>query len=120
MDIIKDFMSTPVLSVDVDTPVAEAAKIMRDKDISCLLVNEKEDFVGLITTTDLVKKVMAEGLNPETTKVQSIMSKPVISLNHYLTRSDANILMQRNKIKHLAVTDQKRVVGIITPKDMLS
>ena len=120
MDIIKDFMSTPVLSVDVDTPVTKAAKIMRDKDISCLLVNEKEDFVGLITTTDLVKKVMAEGLNPKTTKVQSIMSKPVISLNHYLTRSDANILMRRNKIKHLPETDQKRVVGIITPKDMLS
>ena len=120
MDIIKDFMSTPVLSVDIKTSVAEAAKIMRDKHISCLLVNEKEDFVGLITTTDLVKKVMAEELNPKTTKVQSIMSNPVISLNHYLTRSDANILMQRNKIKHLPVTDQKRVVGIITPKDMLS
>ena len=120
MDIIKDFMSTPVLSVDVDTPVEEAAKMMRDKHISCLLVKEKEDFVGLITTTDLVKKVMAEGRDPKTTKAQTIMSKPIISLNHYLTRSDANILMQRNKIKHLAVTEQKRVVGILTPKDMLT
>ncbi len=120
MDIIKDFMSTPVLSVDVNTTVEETAKEMLEKGVSCLLVNEKEEPVGLITTSDLVKKVMAKGLDPKTTKIQSIMSKPIISLNHYLTRSDANILMQRNKIKHLAVTDQKSVIGILTPKDMIA
>lgn len=120
MDIVKDFMSTPVLSVDVNATVEEAAKEMLEKGVSCLLVNENNEPVGLITTSDLVKKVMATGQDPKTTKTQSIMSKPIISLNHYLTRNDANVLMQRNKIKHLAVTDQKSVIGILTPKDMIA
>jgi len=68
----------------------------------------------------LVKRVIARGLDPKTTEVHSIMSKPLITLNHYLTRSDANELMQRNKIKHLAVTEQNSVIGILTPKDMIS
>ena len=56
VDIIKDFMSTPVLSVDVDTSVEEVAKEMLEKGVSCLLVNEKEDSVGIITSTDISKK----------------------------------------------------------------
>ncbi|MBT5471366.1 MAG: CBS domain-containing protein [Nitrospina sp.] len=120
MDVIKDFMSTPVLSVNVQTTVEETAKVMEEKGISCLLVKENEGPVGLITTSDLVKRVIARGLDPKTTEVHSIMSKPLITLNHYLTRSDANELMQRNKIKHLAVTEQNSVIGILTPKDMIS
>ncbi|MEK9627855.1 MAG: CBS domain-containing protein [Nitrospinota bacterium] len=120
MDIVKDFMSTPVLSVDVNAPVEEAAKIMQEKSVSCLLVKENEDHIGLITTTDLVKKVMAKGLDAKATKCNDVMSKPVLSINHYLTRSDANLMMQRNQIKHLAVTDQKTVIGILTPKDMIA
>jgi len=119
VDIIEDFMSTPVLSVDVDTSVEEAAKEMLEKGVSCLLVNEKEDSVGIITATDLVKRVIAKGLDARTTKIQSVMSKPIISINHYWDRSDASNLMQKNKIKHLAVTDQKKMVGILTPNDML-
>ncbi len=119
MDVIKDFMSTPVLSVYVHTTVEEAAKVIEEKNVSCLLVKENEDPVGLVTTTDLVKRVMARGLDPKTTNVHSVMSKPLITMNHYLTRSDANEIMQKNKIKHLAVTESNRVVGILTPKDMI-
>ncbi len=120
MDIIKDFMSTPVLSVNVDTTAEEAAKEMAEKKVSCLLVKENEEPVGLVTTSDLVRRVMAKGLDPKTTQINSIMSKPLVSLNHYLTRSDANELMQRNNIKHLAVTEQNQVMGILTPKDMIA
>ena len=120
VDIIEDFMSTPVLSVDVDTSVEEAAKEMLEKGVSCLLVNEKEDSVGIITSTDLVKRVIAKGLDARTTKIQSAMSKPIISINPYYDRNDANNLMRRNKIKHLAVTNQRKIVGILTPNDMLT
>ncbi len=113
-------MSTPVLSVNVQSTAEEAAKIMEEKGISCLLVKEDEEPVGLITTSDLVKRIMAKGLDPKTTKIDSIMSHPLVTLNHYLTRSDANELMQRKKIKHLAVTEQNTVIGILTPKDMIS
>ena len=65
--------------------------------MSCLLVKANEESVGIITTSDLVKRVMAKGLDPKTTKVDFIMSKPLITINHYLTRSDANEMMLRKK-----------------------
>ena len=120
MEIIKDFMSTPVLSVSADATAEEAAKEMGEKKVSCLLVKDNDEPVGLITTTDLVKRVMAKGLDPKTTKIDSILSKPLITINHYLTRSDANEMMQRKKIKHIAVTEGSNVLGILTPKDMIA
>ena len=120
MDIIKDFMSTPVLSVNADASIEEAAKEMEEKKVSCLLVKVNEESAGIITTSDLVKRVMAKGLDPKTTKVDSIMSKPLITINHYLTRSDANEMMLRKKIKHIAVTEGSNVLGILTSKDMVT
>jgi signal-transduction protein with cAMP-binding, CBS, and nucleotidyltransferase domain len=120
MDIIKDFMSTPVLSVNTDASTKEVAKEMEEKKVSCLLVKANEESVGIITTSDLVKRVMAKGLDPKTTKVDSIMSKPLITINHYLTRRDANEMMLRKKIKHIAVTEGSNVLGILTPKDMMT
>ena len=119
MDVIKDFMSKPVLSVTIQASAEETAKEMDQKSVSCLLVKENEEPVGLVTTSDLVKRVMAKGLDPKTTQINLIMSKPLISLNHYLTRSDANELMQKNKIKHLVVTEKNSVIGILTPKDLI-
>ena len=120
MDIIKDFMSTPVLSVNADASTEDAAKEMEEKKVNCLLVKVKEESAGIITTSDLVKRVMAKGLDPKTTKVNSIMSKPLITINHYLTRSDANEMMLRKKIKHIAVTEGSNVLGILTSKDMVT
>ena len=118
MDIIKEFMSTPVLSVNADASTEEAAKEMEEKQVNCLIVKAKEESVGIITTSDVVKRVVAKGLDPKTTKVDFIMSKPLITINHYLTRSDANEMMLRKKIKHIAVTEGGNVLGILTSKDM--
>jgi signal-transduction protein with cAMP-binding, CBS, and nucleotidyltransferase domain len=120
MDIIKDFMSTPVLSVNSDASTEEAAKEMEENKVSCLLVKVNEESAGIITTSDLVKRVMARGLDPKNTKVDSIMSKPLITINHYLTRSDANEMLLRKKIKHIAVTEGSNVLGILTSKDIMT
>jgi signal-transduction protein with cAMP-binding, CBS, and nucleotidyltransferase domain len=88
--------------------------------VNCLLVKVNEESAGIIITSDLVKKVMVKGLDPKTTKVDSIMSKPLITINHYLTRSDANEMMLRKKIKHIAVTEGSNVLAILTSKDMVT
>lgn len=117
---IKDFMNSPVLSVDGQTSVEAAAKLMSEKKISSLLVKEGEEYVGIVTKTDFVNKLIAEDRNPKTTNIASIMSKPFFSLDEYIQRSEANEFMLKKKIKHLAVTQAKKVVGILTTKDMVS
>jgi signal-transduction protein with cAMP-binding, CBS, and nucleotidyltransferase domain len=117
---INDFMISPAISADVQTTVEAAAKLMCEKNISSLLVQEGEEYIGIVTKTDIVKKVIAESRDPKTTNVLSIMSKPLISRDQYIPRSEASEFMLRKKIKHLAVTEGKKIVGILTIKDMVS
>ena len=63
---IGDYMVSPVLSVSPDIPVQEAAQLMESKHIGSLLVKEGETFVGIITETDLTRKIVAQGLQDKT------------------------------------------------------
>lgn len=120
MQPIKDFMASPVISIDAQAMIEAVAKLMREKKISALLVKEGEEYVGIITKTDIINKVVAESLDPKTTPVHSIMSTPILGQDQYAQRSDANIFMLRHNIKHLAVTQGKKILGILTTKDMVS
>jgi signal-transduction protein with cAMP-binding, CBS, and nucleotidyltransferase domain len=117
---IKDVMVSPIISIDSQAVVETVAKLMSEKKISSLLVKEGEEYVGIVTKTDIIEKVIAEGGDPKTTKVDSIMSKPLFSLDQYKLRSEANVFMLRNHIKHLLVTQGKNILGILTTKDMVS
>ena len=119
MDKIADFMVSPIISIDSQSTVEEGAILFSEKNISSLLVSENEDYVGIITKTDIIKNVIAKGLDPKTTKINLIMSKPLLTMDHYLPRSDANQFMLRKKIKHLVVTKFGKVEGILTLKDMV-
>jgi signal-transduction protein with cAMP-binding, CBS, and nucleotidyltransferase domain len=119
MDKILDFMVSPVASIDSLSTVEEVAILLSEKNISSLLIKENEDYVGIITKTDIIKRVIAKGLDPKSTKIISVMSKPLLSMDHYLPRSEANEFMLRKKIKHLVVTKFGKVSGILTLKDMV-
>ena len=120
MDKISDFMVSPVVSIDAQSTIEKGAILFSEKNISSLLVKENEDYAGIITKTDIIKKVIANGLDPKTTKINSIMSQPLLTMDHYLPRSEANEFMLRKKIKHLVVTEHGKVAGILTLKDMVS
>jgi signal-transduction protein with cAMP-binding, CBS, and nucleotidyltransferase domain len=120
MDEIINYMTSPVISVDAQDTVEEGAKSLCEKKVSSLLVKDNEEHVGIVTQTDLIERVIAKGLDPKTIRMHSVMSKPIIKMDHYLTRRDAHEFMIGKNIKHLAVTKEGKIVGILTLKDMLS
>ena len=120
MERIADFMNTPVLSINAQSTAEEGAKHMCEKNITSLLIKEKQEYVGIVTLTDLVKRLVAKGLDPKSTKLFSLMSKPLISMGHHMPRSEANDVMFKKKIKHLVVTKEGSIVGMLTTKDMIS
>ena len=120
MDEILNFMRSPVISIDSQATAQEGAEHMIKNKVSSLIVMESENFVGIVTHSDLVRGVVATGLDPKTTNMKSVMTHPVITMDHYLTRREANELMLKKKIKHLAVTREGKIVGILTMKDLLS
>lgn len=119
MDEVREFMHAPVISVDPQTTAQDAAKIMGEKGIGSLLIRQNDDYLGILTLTDLVKNVLAGGLDPQCTKVYSVMAKPIITLDHQAPKSEAIDLMVKRKIKHLMVTKHGEIVGVLSTTDII-
>ena len=120
MDEIGDYMISPILSIDLESSVQDAAQFMVAHNIGSVLVKEFEEYVGIVTETDLTRKVLGKGLNAESTPVSEIMTSPILSLDCYLPVEEANRFMHKNKIRHLAVTEEEKIVGILSVKDLVS
>jgi len=120
LDDIGDYMSSPVFSIDHDSTVQEAAQYMRVSNVGSLLIKEFDDFVGIVTETDLTRKVVGGGLNPESTPISKIMTQPVQSMDRFLPIEEANNFMHNNKIRHLAVTEDEKIVGMLSIKDLVA
>ena len=119
MLILRDCMSSPVISVAENATIQEAAQVMADKTISCVFIQSKEDFQGILTATDLVKRVVAKGLDPKSASALSVASSPILTIDQHLTPEEANEKMLRHKVKRIAVTQGKKIVGIISRKDII-
>ena len=116
---IGDYMTSPVLSISADALAQEAAQTMESKHVGSLLVKEGEKYVGIVTETDLTRKMLAKGLNRETTKVSEIMTTPLLTINCHEPLVEANQLMAKKKIRHLGVTENEEVVGLLSVKDLV-
>ena len=121
MDPIKSFMvsSEKFITVERDTDVQTAAQIMRDRRISSLFVTKGKEIVGILTDTDMVRRVAAAGVNTLTTTAEQIMSAPILTVEGDKTVLDASDLMANKRIRHLGVTQDGRLVGMISVRDIL-
>jgi CBS domain-containing protein len=106
-------------SISPEATLAEAAAMMRDTRVGAILVAEQGTFIGIISETDLVRKAMAGQLNAAQARVRAVMSSPVITIEQDRSAHDASDLMAEKGIRHLAVTEDGRIVGIVTVRDLL-
>ncbi|MGW9231827.1 DUF294 nucleotidyltransferase-like domain-containing protein [Pseudorhizobium sp. NPDC055634] len=115
---VGDLMSTPVRTCSPDDSVRHAAGIMREHRVSSLGVVEQNRLVGLVTTRDLTSGVLAQGLDPATTKVSEVMTARPMTLSEGDLGSDVLHLMLEKNIGHLPVVHGERLVGMITQTDL--
>ncbi len=114
-----DFMTTPIKSVDVNTTVQEAASQMDAKNISALITTENGKHIGIVTERDFTRKVVGAGL-PVTTPVSEIMSTPLYTMDRDKHIFEAVEFMTDNNTRHITVTENDQVVGILTIKNTFS
>jgi CBS domain-containing protein len=112
-------MSRDIRTISPDATLTEAATLMRDTRIGALLVSAQGSYVGVVSETDLVRKALAGGLDPAREHVRMIMSSPVISIEIDRSAHEASDLMADRGIRHLAITQDGQVVGIISVRDLL-
>ncbi|MFK7744851.1 MAG: DUF294 nucleotidyltransferase-like domain-containing protein [Roseobacter sp.] len=106
----------PVIS-GPNTTVADAARLMSDKRISCLCVIEDSALTGIVTLRDLVGKVMAKALD-NTTAISQIMTPNPRSLPPSAIGSDVLHMMMEYRLGHLPIVEAGQLVGIVTQTDL--
>ena len=121
MDPIKSFMvpSEKFITVERDTDVQTAARLMRDRRISSLFVTNGKEIVGILTDTDMVRRVVAAGVDTLTTTAEKIMSAPILTIEEDKTVLDVSDLMANTHIRHIGVTQGGKLVGMISVRDIL-
>ena len=121
MDLIKSFMvpSEKFITVERDTDVQTAARLMRDRRISSLFVTKGKEIVGILTDTDMVRRVVAAGVDTLTTTAEKIMSAPILTIEEDKTLLDVSDMMANTHIRHLGVTQGGKLVGMISVRDIL-
>lgn len=113
-------MVSPVPYVNHEATLREVAEFMRSKRIASTLVEREGDYVGVVTDADFTRKVAREGLPVDTIKISSVMSAPIIKVDCSTPMLKANEIMLQSRIRHLAVTDRGKIVGMLSVTDFFS
>lgn len=116
--LVKEAMKSNPVTVKPKTSVREAAEIMKKRGIgNCIVVDNKP--VGIITESDILKKVVAEDLKASEVLVEEIMRTPLIVIDPYADIEEAMKTMSKCNIRRLPVIENGELIGIITEKDIL-
>ncbi len=121
---VKDLISQNIVTAESSITVSESAKIMAQKDISSvILTNTGGELAGIITETDIVRKVVAEKIDPEKATAESAMNSEVHKIN-----GDASIFEARQKmsdlhkefnVKHMVVEENGKPLGLVSATALL-
>lgn len=115
---VKDLMTQNIISILPETSVVEATRIMSARDISSILIKTGDDYIGIFTDRDVMRKVVASGLDPNNTAVREIMSSPLITISEDAGIQEVAEKMRDRKIRRLVVINEGVVVGIISESDI--
>ena len=121
METVDKIMTKKVMTCSPDTSIMEAAKKMRSKTISSVVVIQGKKPVGIVTERDFTRKVVSVNLDTKKNPVSKIMTSPVISIPPETNIFYANEQMQKKNIRRFPVTNKNGdLIGIITQRDILN
>ena len=116
---VGDVMSKDVATARPDALVVWAARVMAERKISCLVVLDGTDVAGILTETDVLRRVIRNGKNFYQTTLKQIMSCPVETISTHLSILAASEIMGRKHVKRLPVLEENKLAGIITQTDLV-
>jgi signal-transduction protein with cAMP-binding, CBS, and nucleotidyltransferase domain len=112
-------MSHDVRSIHRAATVKDAGQLLQKYRVGSLIVDDGSRYIGIVTDSDLSRKAVARGLDPNTTTVTACMSKPVVTIEEDEPLFEAMSLMKKQGIRHLPVTADGTIVGVLSVSDLL-
>lgn len=116
--LVKDVMSRPVVTINESKTAKEAGKLMKKTRMGCLIVTKNRKPVGIISDSDLIKRVVATNISASKVKIREIMSKPLVSVNINDDIMLAVRKMKKSNIHRLPVVEMGKLVGLVSLSDI--
>jgi signal-transduction protein with cAMP-binding, CBS, and nucleotidyltransferase domain len=126
MKTLANVMTTTLQKIEVHANIIMASRKMRDEQVGSLVVirkgelmrDQEEEIIGLITETDIIRKVVAQERSVTVTTVDAVMTNPMITVEASWPLQDAFHMMKDSGVRHLLVTQNKVVVGLVSLRDL--
>lgn len=118
--LVKDVMSSPVVTVEESESANKIAGLMDKNDLGCIVVTGKGGKpLGIITERDLVTRVLSKNAKPDSVKAKEVMTSPLITIEPEETISEAARRMSRLNVRRLGVVYKGNLIGVVSSKDVL-
>jgi signal-transduction protein with cAMP-binding, CBS, and nucleotidyltransferase domain len=116
--LVKNLMSTNVNVFENESTALEVAKAMSDCDADYVIVVQSRKPTGIITERDVIVRMLTQGLDPKVVIARAIYTNPLVTIEESATVEEAAELMKEWKIKHLPVTRDGKIAGMLTYLDI--
>ena len=116
-ELVRNIMKHQVVTVDASVSIKDAAKIMEDTGVGCIIVMDQNIAVGILTERDFVRRVAAHE-KPLSNPVKEVMSSPLIVINPDESVWELAEIMKLRRIHKVPVVQENRLVGIVTTTDI--
>lgn len=123
MATVRDILArkgSDIISVAPGETALHAAQLMNDRGIGGLVVTDGGRLAGIFTERDILRRVVAQGRDPATTRVTEVMTAPVIACSPDTSLDECAAMMTAKHIRHLPVVSEKGLSGVITIGDVLA
>ena len=111
-------MTKDPITLEPATPIVEAARAMRDSDVGNVLIVQGDSITGVVTDRDITVRAVADGLDPQGTKIEQIVTGEVHTLGPDDEVGDAIRLMKEKAIRRVPVVENGKAVGIVSIGDL--
>ena len=116
---IREIMTSNPRTVESSAQITEVARIMRDEDTGVVPIVDGDRLVGTITDRDIAIRVVAEGRDPQTTKVEEVASKDLVTIDPQQDLDEALRLMAQHQVRRLPVVEEDgKLVGVLAQADV--
>lgn len=115
-DLIQD---RETYTVNSDETVLAAARFMVERNIGAVPVLQRGELAGIFSERDIMKRVLAAGRDPQTTKVSEVMTSNLTVVSPGESLESCMLLMREHGFRHLPVCEGKRLVGLVSLRDLL-
>jgi CBS domain-containing protein len=115
---IREIMTADPRTVEAGATVADAAREMRDGDVGSVVVVENGTVAGIVTDRDIAVRVVAQGLDPDATRVSEVATMRPVTLTVDQSVDDAIRLVREQDVRRIIVVQDDRAAGIVSLGDL--